>query len=660
MIKIKERVRYPAYAIFQMRNKGADTTTRTLKKHIAVFLMLALCVSVLSTTAAAATGLDNFTDKRSYVEGHFTDIGGKWFEGSVARGYSLGLVDGKGDGIFDPQGSVTLAEATKLAACLHSIYNTGEAAFTQGSPWYQVYVDYCLTKGVLSHGYPNYNAVATREQFAQIFAGALPASALPAINVVDDNAIPDVKMNDTGAAAIYRLYRAGILTGSDGQGTFNPASGIQRSEVAAIVTRMADMDLRKEVHLTTNAGDTLTAEQIAANCSSSVFYIEIYDKSGDALASGSGVFISANGRALTNHHVLEDAYSAAIRTTDGKLHDVTGWYDADKSCDLALIQVDGTGFDYLKFGDGTSLAAGQNIFAIGSPLGLDNTISQGIISNPSRVVDGLDYIQISAPISRGSSGGALINDRGQLIGITTAGFDDGQNLNLAVPISYANTLDPSTLHDFPLGSAGTGDSTGAFLRFEPTVTLEEGQAGSVTITADPGDYEDYYTVEYSILNPNIVSVSWGDWSGIDINLYLDAIGVGTTTVKLTMMTSETEEVLCIEELTVIVTPTPTSEEFYPGYSSVPDFSSVTGAELFYTKDGCYFYLMNEVDEVKKALYELALIDHGFEVWQRTTDSYGDPVIYYAHTTEDLYVYIAINYISGYPCLEICPYYGWEV
>ena len=274
--------------------------------------------------------------------------------------------------------------------------------------------------------------------------------------------------------------------------------------------------------------------------SSSVFYIEIYDKSGDALASGSGVFISANGRALTNHHVLEDAYSAAIRTTDGKWHDVTGWYDADKSCDLALIQVDGTGFDYLKFGDGTSLAAGQNIFAIGSPLGLDNTISQGIISNPSRVVDGLDYIQISAPISRGSSGGALINDRGQLIGITTAGFDDGQNLNLAVPISYANTLDPSTLNNFPIGSAGTGDTTGAFLRFEPTVTLEEGQAGSVTITADPGDYEDYYTVEYSILNPNIVSVSWGDWSGIDIDLYLDAIGVGTTTVKLTMMTSETE------------------------------------------------------------------------------------------------------------------------
>ncbi|MBQ6808515.1 MAG: S-layer homology domain-containing protein, partial [Firmicutes bacterium] len=97
--------------------------------------------------------------------------------------------------------------------------------------------------------YTDMNAIATRAQFASIFAAALPAEALAAINAVEDGKIPDVKMADSYGAAVYKLYNAGILTGNDAVGTFAPMSNIKRSEVAAIVNRMMHAENRKTVAL---------------------------------------------------------------------------------------------------------------------------------------------------------------------------------------------------------------------------------------------------------------------------------------------------------------------------------------------------------------------------------------------------------------------------
>ncbi len=634
---------------------------KTFRRSLSLILVLALCLSLMSVSVLAATpGMANFTDKKSYTEGHFTDISGKWFEGSVARGYSLGLIDGKGEGIFDYKGNVTLAEAIKLAACMHSIYYSGEANFTQGTPWFQVYVDYCLTKGILSSGYPDYKAAATRAQFAQIFANALPAAALPAINDIADGAIPDVKTGDSFGPAVYKLYRAGILTGSDDKGTFKPSSNIQRSEMATIVTRMADPDLRKELSLGSgqSGSGALSAEQIAAKCSSAVFYIEICDKYGYAIATGSGVFISSDGKALTNHHVIADAHSASIQTTDGKVYDVSGWYDAEESIDLALIQVEGSGFDYLEIGDVSSLAAGQTVFAIGSPLGLDNTISQGIISNPDRPVDGLRYIQTSAPISHGSSGGALINDRGQLIGITSAMFADGQNLNLAVPISRAAELDGSTLHSFPIYGESSGSGYGANISYESYVSLAPGESYPLLINVDYGSYGGDFYMQYEIGDYSVLDAEWSEWYDYDIYLYLDALSAGSTEVTLRLLASDTDELLASGTVYVDVS----DKDYYIGYQPTPDFSAATGVPLYYHEDDCYFYRYIDMASMESTLarYEAALMAAGFDYWKETIDSYGDPIIYYTYDELDLYVYIAINYIDGYSCLEVCPYYGWEV
>ena len=223
--------------------------------------LLSLCLTAsaglaLPVTAAAAPeapaaaesasreGFLNFEQVSVYRDGVFDDVKETdWYRDSVATAYELGIMQGSG-GSFNAAGSITLAETLVLASRFHSLYHTGQAVFVQGDPWYQVYVDYALANGLLNAPASNYNAVVTRGDFAVVLGRALPAEALPPMNDVPDDKLPDVKMTDRNAAAIYMMYRAGILTGNDSIGTFTPDTPIQRSAVAAIVTRMAYRSLR--------------------------------------------------------------------------------------------------------------------------------------------------------------------------------------------------------------------------------------------------------------------------------------------------------------------------------------------------------------------------------------------------------------------------------
>ena len=224
---------------------------QTGKKLLSLVLSGALALSLAAVPAAAA-GMDNFRQSQTYTAGQFTDVSGSaWYAESVKTAYELGLVTGVSDTAFNPDGSITIGSTIALAARLHSIYNTGTASFTQGSPWYQVYVDYAVQNGIITAGqFSDYNANATRRQFAGILAKALPAEALTAINTVEDGAIPDVASGSANYAEIYTLYRAGVLTGNDAAGTFAPETTIGRSSVAAIVSRMASPALRQNVTLT--------------------------------------------------------------------------------------------------------------------------------------------------------------------------------------------------------------------------------------------------------------------------------------------------------------------------------------------------------------------------------------------------------------------------
>ncbi|MDO4731902.1 MAG: S-layer homology domain-containing protein, partial [Bacillota bacterium] len=174
-----------------------------------------------------------------------------WFYNDVLDSYALGLINGRTVNSYAPEGNITIAEAIKLAATMHQKYTSGAVTLSNGAEvWYSSYVDYAVANGIIKAGaYSDMNATATRAQFAMIFAAALPEAALPAINDVADGKIPDVKLADSCGAAVYKLYRAGILNGNDAAGSFSPASNIKRSEVAAIVNRMMNAEKRLTVTL---------------------------------------------------------------------------------------------------------------------------------------------------------------------------------------------------------------------------------------------------------------------------------------------------------------------------------------------------------------------------------------------------------------------------
>jgi len=308
--------------------------------------------------------------------------------------------------------------------------------FEPGTPWFAPYLEYALEKGIPVGAFRNMEAAATRADFALIIAGALPDEALTPINRIPNGAIPDVFESYSYGQAVYKLYRAGVLAGSDREGTYFPGRTLTRAEAAAIITRIVDADER----VTLSLAGSLTAEEIYKRASPAVFFIEVLNREGDIEKTGSGFFISASGIAITNYHVVIGASSMRITTDDGRVFGVEGIYDYDRANDAALIQVSGSGFPYLELADSSRLQTGATVYALGSPLRLQASLSKGIVSQAVREVEGMTFIQLDAAISTGSSGGALLDTTGRVVGVTTATMIGSQNINLAVPINFFNTL----------------------------------------------------------------------------------------------------------------------------------------------------------------------------------------------------------------------------
>ena len=412
------------------------------KSIITIILVICLAFSV-GTPALCAASLSNF-DKTGTYQNDFIDVSpDAWYFDAVRDVYERGIMVGKGAGIFDPSGALTIAETITLASILHKGYFTGSMDFAPGDPWYAPYVQYALANGIPAGAYKNMNALATRADFAVIISGGLPGEAITPINRVDDGAVPDVFESYSYGQAVYRLYRAGVLAGSDSIGTYYPGRRLTRAEAATIITRIVDADARVKLSLAAELG----GEQIYSKASPAVFYIEIYDKEGLSLKTGSGFFISATGLAVTNYHVVIGAYSAKITTDDGEVLDVTGIYDYNWKRDTALIQIDrkdDRDFAYLETADSSDLKTGATVYTLGSPLGLQASFTKGIVSRAQREIEGSDYIQLDAPISSGSSGGVLLDTSCRAIGVTSATMTESQNINLAVPINYYTELSRET------------------------------------------------------------------------------------------------------------------------------------------------------------------------------------------------------------------------
>ena len=210
-----------------------------MKRIIAIILCITMILSLASVVHAD--------------ELKFNDVvPDSWYYNDVMNAVSLGLINGKSETAYCPDDNLTYAEAFKLAACMNQLATAGAVTLKNGEEfWYSTYAEYCITHGIIDEfdfmllGEEfDPNVKITRSGYMNIFANALPSDMLPAINYVPSESIPDVSVSANYADGVYKLYRAGIVQGSDEEHNCKPFDNIKRSEVAAILTRMMDKTKR--------------------------------------------------------------------------------------------------------------------------------------------------------------------------------------------------------------------------------------------------------------------------------------------------------------------------------------------------------------------------------------------------------------------------------
>ncbi len=191
------------------------------------------------------------------------------------------------------------------------------------------------------------------------------------------------------------------------------------------------------------AGDALTRKQVYDLASK--FTVEITSEVDEGVVLGSGFFISKDGRLLTNYHVVADTKELSVKDYNGNVYEVERVLAVDRNIDMALLQVKGDVPAWATLNK-KDYSTADTVYALGSSAGYTGSFSEGMISTAERKLEDYSdvvYIQHTAAISQGNSGGPLLDDRGRVIGINTLGDDQGNSLYFAVPVSYLDELDLS-------------------------------------------------------------------------------------------------------------------------------------------------------------------------------------------------------------------------
>ena len=374
----------------------------------------------------------------------------------------------------------------------------------------------------------------------------------------------------------------------------------------------------------------LTPVEISRKCSKAVFYIEIYDWKDEFICSGSGFFVTSDGIAVTNAHVMEDAYSAIIMMSDGTIHEVEKIIAYNDVVDVAYIKIKGNHFPYLQIGNSENIQQGEHIYTIGSPKGIDNTMSEGIISNVRRMIPtdffGLEIpmIQISAPIAHGSSGGVLLNKYGEAIGITTLMLGVSGNLNFAIPILYA--IEKTQLDSrikMPPQPVMNFFATTPTTKPTPTPTPKPTPKPTPTPTPRPTFKPSYTTTPTpkNTLPPRVTTKPTSTSKPVPTPYTKPT---PKPTPKVTPKPTPKPTPKKTPKPTPRPTPTP-----YPGLI-IPSNSTLT-----YTRSGDYmkFRIHVKNTHTKKTIKAFELYTYATDVWG--TELYGQNMIYYWTTIKNL-------------------------
>jgi S1-C subfamily serine protease len=184
--------------------------------------------------------------------------------------------------------------------------------------------------------------------------------------------------------------------------------------------------------------------ELAERTKPSVVHLSLYDGAGHPAGSGSGFFVSNDGKIVTNWHVVDKVARMTATLSDGRVVEIAGLLAKDSANDVAVVAaapIPG-GYPPLELGETRTLAPGQEVVVIGSPKGLAGTLSTGIVSalRDGGALDATSWqVQITAPISPGSSGSPVLSRDGRVVGVAV-GHLDGENLNFCIPIEFARAL----------------------------------------------------------------------------------------------------------------------------------------------------------------------------------------------------------------------------
>ena len=181
-------------------------------------------------------------------------------------------------------------------------------------------------------------------------------------------------------------------------------------------------------------------------------------------SQGSGVIVDPSGVIVTNLHVIRGQQAATVKIASGDMYDDVTVVDVDERKDLVLIKIKAFGLPAASLGNSDQLVSGDHVVLIGSPRGLDLTVSDGLVSAVRDSGEGYRLIQTSAAASPGSSGGGMFNDYGELVAVVSAKLTNGENINFGVPVNYLrgllSTQPRMTLSDlaakYPASSAPAG------------------------------------------------------------------------------------------------------------------------------------------------------------------------------------------------------------
>jgi len=175
------------------------------------------------------------------------------------------------------------------------------------------------------------------------------------------------------------------------------------------------------------------ADRIFKENSKAVVVVIAYDKQDKPISQGSGFIVRPDGAIVTNYHVISNAVDIKVKVGD-KLLKVEGLLHIDKENDIVILKAKGKDLSVIKIGDIEKVSVGEKVYVISSPEGLENTISDGVLSGIRELDPKRKILQITAPISKGSSGGPVFNKNGEVIGIATFLIEEAQNLNFAMPV----------------------------------------------------------------------------------------------------------------------------------------------------------------------------------------------------------------------------------